>query len=102
MSDEFGALWGPQVINLGPEASIELAVLRLPRHPPGLGAALVRRTARRGDAQHPHRLEAQREALAAVGRAHVEPGQLPDAVQAVADRVAVGEELLRRVRHAPV
>ena len=58
------------------------------------GPELVGGAAGRGDAEHAHRLEAEREALAAVGRADVELGQLADAVEAVADRVAVGEEAL--------
>ena len=42
------------------------------------------------------------EALAAVGRAHVEAAQLAHAVEPVANGVAVGEELLGGVRHVAV
>ena len=58
------------------------------------GARFGRRAAAVGDAEHAHRLEPERELLAAVGRADVEPGELPHALEAVADRVAVGEQPL--------
>ena len=54
------------------------------------------------DAEHAHRLEAEREALAAVGRGHVERGQLLHALEPVADRVAVGEEALGGPRDVAV
>src|SRR5690242_19953610 len=63
----------------------------LPGHPSALGPALVSRTAWWRDPQDPHRLEAQRQLLAAVGGGDVQAGQLPHALEPVADRVAVGE-----------
>ena len=44
------------------------------------------------EAEHAHRFEAEAEALAAVAGADVEAAQLAYPVEAVADRVAVGEE----------
>src|SRR5438270_95942 len=64
-------------------------VLLLVRDLPRLRPALGGRPARRRDAEHAHRLQAQSEALPAVGGPHVEAArQLAHALQAVADRVA--------------
>ena len=71
-----------------------LAVLVLVRHAACFAALLVGWAAWRDYAQDAHRLQSQREAFAAVGGGDVEGGQLLHALQAVADRVAVGEELL--------
>ena len=67
-------------------------------HAPAAGARLGGRPARRGDPQHPHRLEPERQLLAPVGGGDVEAGQLADALEAVADRVAVGDQPRRRWR----
>ena len=61
---------------------------RLPRRP-------RTRARRRGDPEHAHRLQPEAELLAPVARADVEPAQLAHALQAVVDRVAVGEQPLR-------
>src|SRR6187402_65316 len=73
-----------------------------PRHLAGLRARLGHRWARCADTQHPHRLESEAQPLAAIGRADVEAGQLAHALEPVADRVPVGEELLARRRHRAV
>src|SRR5689334_24289557 len=77
-------------------------VLTLVRHLAGLGAVLRRRTLRRGDAEYAHRLQAEAEALAAVGRGDVEAAQLLHALEPVADRVAVRVELLGGLRDVAV
>ena len=63
------------------------------------------RAERRGDAEHAHRLQPQAQLLAPLGRGDVVAAQLLGPLQAVADRVAVGEELLggarRRCRRCP-
>ena len=65
-----------------------------PRDAPAAGAGLGGGAAGGGDAEHAHRLEAEAELLAAVAGADVEAAELADALEAVADRVAVREEAL--------
>src|SRR3954447_20868917 len=79
-----------------------LAVLGPAPHAAGGRAGLARRAPGRGDAEDAHRLEPEAEALAAVGRAHVEAGEVAHALEPVADGVAVGVEPLRRARHIAV
>src|SRR5262245_11467729 len=62
-------------------------------HLAALGAGLERRAAWRGDPEDAHRLEAEAELLAALGRGDIVAAELADTLEAVADRVAVGEEL---------
>src|SRR4051812_18599383 len=69
-------------------------VFLLQRDATGLGARLRGRALRRRDAQHAHRLQPEAEPLAAVGGGDVEAGQLAYALEPVADRVPVREELL--------
>src|SRR5215475_12393248 len=65
------------------------------RHSAAFGARLMRRAARRGDAEDAHGFEAEAELLAALGGGDVMAAELFHPLQPVADRVAVGEELLR-------
>src|SRR5271167_3433327 len=75
---------------IAPEISL---LLRGARHLARLGAGLHGRAAGRGYAEDPHRLEAKAELLAAPGGRDVVATKLLDPLEAVADRVAVGEEL---------
>src|SRR6478752_9870502 len=59
--------------------------LGAPRHAPRAGAVLGGGAAGGGDAKHAHRLQAETELLAAVARAHVEPGELAHALKPVVD-----------------
>ena len=70
-------------------SSAERGAFTLPASAPGSSAG----PARRGDAEHAHRLQAEAELLAALGRRDVVAAELLDPLEAVADRVAVGEEL---------
>ena len=70
----------------------------LARHATALGTRLARGAARRGDPEHAHRLQAERQLLAAVGRGDVEAGELAHALEPVADRVAVGDRAAPRSR----
>src|SRR3954451_7235787 len=70
------------------------AVLGAAAHAAGAGARLAGGALRRGDPEHAHRLEAEPEALAPVGRADVEPGEVAHALEPVAHGVAMGVELL--------
>src|ERR1700761_6144261 len=69
------------------------SVLARTRHLAAAGARLERRAAGRGDAEDAHRFEPEAELLAALGRGDVVAAELAHALQPVADRVAVGEEL---------
>ena len=71
-------------------------------HAAALGPGLGGRPARRGDPEHAHRLQAERELLATVAGADVEPAQLAHALEAVADGVAVREEALGGLGDVPV
>ena len=65
------------------------------RHTPRACARLGGGAAGGGDAEHAHRLQAEAELLAAVAGADVQAGELAHALEAVVDRVAVGEQALR-------
>src|SRR4051794_23140167 len=79
MGQTVGADW---LARTGPQA----------RRRDGVAAAFGRVLPR--DAEHAHRLEAEREALAPVAGADVEAGQLAHALKSVTNRVAMGEERL--------
>ena len=83
---------GLTVVRGRPSGRPRHAVLRLARDAAAAGAGLGRGPARRGDAEHAHRLQAEAELLAAVGRGDVEAGEVAHALEPVADRVAVREE----------
>src|SRR5947208_14950804 len=77
------------------QSGLQSAVARLARDLAGLGARLADGALRRHDAQHLHRLEAESELLAPVGGSDVEPRQLLDPLEAIANGMAVREQLLR-------
>ena len=77
VADRFGtSIWCIYDLRLGPHARAPaasgLAVLVFARHAAGLAALLVGRAAGGDDAEDAHRLEAEREPLAAVGRGDVQ------------------------------
>src|SRR5680860_1646544 len=69
------------------------SILAAARNLAAPGTRFLGRAAGRGDAQHSHRLEAEAELLAALGGGDVVAAEVAYALEAVADRVAMGEEL---------
>src|SRR5437868_8724364 len=86
----------------GPSAEVGTLPLSPARNPAAPGPRLGRRATPVGEPEDPHRLEPQRELLAAVRGAHVQPAELLHALQPVAHGVTVGEQLLRRSGHVAV
>src|SRR5829696_8796076 len=68
-------------------------LLRAPGNLAAFGARLQGWASRRGYAEDSHRLQAEAQLLATLGGGDVVAAELADALEAVADRVAVGEEL---------